>query len=67
LEVQDGIVSRLIEQGERLRGNEKCPNCGHFSPELKILLDEIDKLSRLQNEVTRKSVQHMKESDKARA
>ena len=67
LEVQDGIVSRLIEQGERLKGTEKCPNCGHFSPELKILLDEIDKLSRLQNEVTKKSVQRMKESDKARA
>ena len=64
LEVQDGIVSRLIEQGERLKGNEKCPSCGHFNPELKILLDEIDKLSRLQNEATRKSVQRMKESDK---
>jgi hypothetical protein len=67
LEVQNGIVSRLIEQGERLKGNEKCPHCGHFSPELRVLLDEIDKLSRLQNSVTRQSIQRMKESDRARA
>ena len=67
LEVHDGIVSRLIEQGERLKGNEKCPNCGHFSPELKVLLDEIDKLSRLQYDVTRQSVLRMKESDRTRS
>ena len=66
LEVQDGIISRLIEQRERLKGYEKCPKCGHYNPELKILLEEIDKLSRLQSEVTKKSIQHMKESDKAR-
>lgn len=44
LEVHDGIVSRLIEQKERVRGVEKCPNCGHYNLELKILLDEIVKL-----------------------
>ena len=49
-----------------MKGDEKCPKCGHYSLELKILLDEIDKLSRLQDEVTKKRIQHMKESDKAR-
>jgi hypothetical protein len=67
LEVHDGIVSRLIEQGERLKGDEKCPKCGHYNLELKILLDEIDKLSRLQDEGTRKRIQRMKDSDKARS
>ncbi len=67
LEVQDGIVSRLIEQRERLKGNENCPKCGHYNLELKILLDEIDKLARLQNDDSKKRVQRMRESDKARA
>ena len=49
-----------------MKGDEKCPKCGHYSLELKILLDEIRKLSRLQNEVTKKSIQLMKDSDKAR-
>ena len=66
LEVHEGIVSRLIEQGERLKGNEKCPKCGHFNPELKVLLDAIDKLSRLQNDVTKQGVERMIESDRAR-
>jgi hypothetical protein len=66
LEVHDGIVSRLIEQGERLKGDEKCPKCGHYNLELKILLDEIDKLSRLQNKDSAKRIQGMKESDRAR-
>ncbi|MGA8905492.1 MAG: hypothetical protein WB661_10860 [Candidatus Bathyarchaeia archaeon] len=67
MEVQDGIVSRLIEQRERLKGNENCPKCGHYNLELKILLDEIDKLARLQNDDSKKRVQRMRESDKARA
>ena len=67
LEVQDGIVSRLIEQRERLKGNENCPKCGHYNLELKILLDEIDKLARLQNDDSKKRVQRMREDDKARA
>jgi hypothetical protein len=66
LEVHDGIVTRLIEQGVRLKGEEKCPKCGHYNLELKVLLDEIDKLSRLQNEGTKRRIQRMKESDKAR-
>jgi hypothetical protein len=66
LEVHDGIVSRLIEQGERLKGDEKCPKCGHYNLELKILLDEIDKLSRLQNKDSAKRIQGMKELDRAR-
>jgi hypothetical protein len=66
LEVQDGIVSRLIEQGERLKGDENCPKCGHYNQELKILLDEIDKLSKLQNAVSKKGIQRMRESDEAR-
>ena len=66
LEVQDGIVSRLIEQRERLKGEENCPKCGHYNLELKILLDEIDKLARLQNDDSKKRVQRMRESDKAR-
>ena len=67
LEVQDGIVSRLIEQRERLKGEENCPKCGHYNLDLKILLDEIDKLARLQNDDSKKRVQRMRESDKARA
>jgi hypothetical protein len=67
LEVHDGIVSRLIEQRERLKGNENCPKCGHYNLDLKILLDEIDKLARLQNDDSKKRVQRMRESDKARA
>jgi hypothetical protein len=66
LEVHDGIVSRLIEQGERLKGDEKCPKCGHYNLELKILLDEIDKLSRLQNKNSTKRIQIMKDFDRAR-
>jgi len=66
LEVHDGIVSRLIEQRERLRGDEKCPECGHYNLELKVLLEEIDKLSRLQNQNSEKRIQRLKESDKAR-
>jgi hypothetical protein len=66
LEVHDGIVSRLIEQRERLRGDENCPKCGHYNLDLKVLLDEIDKLSKLQNEVSKKGIKHMKESDDAR-
>jgi hypothetical protein len=66
LEVHDGIVSRLIEQGERLKGDEKCPKCGHYNLELKILLDEIDKLSRLQNKDSAERIQGMKEFDRAR-
>jgi hypothetical protein len=66
LEVHDAIVSRLIEQGERLKGYENCPKCGHYNLELKVLLDEIDKLSRLQNKGSTERIQHMRESDKAR-
>jgi hypothetical protein len=66
LEVHDGIVSRLIEQGERLKGYENCPKCGHYNLELKVLLDEIDKLSRLQNKDSTERIQGMKESDRAR-
>jgi hypothetical protein len=66
LEVHDGIVSRLIEQGERLKGDEKCPKCGHYNLELKILLDEIDKLSRLQNKNSTERIQIMKDFDRAR-
>jgi hypothetical protein len=67
LEVHDGIVSRLIEQGERLKGDEKCPKCGHYNLELKVLLEEIDKLSRLQNEDSKGRIRRMRESDKARS
>ncbi|MGA2971820.1 MAG: hypothetical protein ABSE39_04235 [Candidatus Bathyarchaeia archaeon] len=67
MKVQDGIVSRLIEQGERLKGYENCPKCGYYSLELKVLLDEIDKLSRLQNNDSTERIQRMRESDKARA
>lgn len=67
MEVHDGIVSRLIEQGERLKGDEKCPKCGHYNLELKVLLEEIDKLSKLQNEDSRSRIQRMRESDKARS
>ena len=67
LEVHDGIVSRLIEQRERLKGNESCPRCGHYNLELKVLLDEIDKLSKLQNEASKKRIKHMRESDEARS
>jgi len=66
LEVYDGIVNRLIEQGERLKGYENCPKCGHYNLELKILLDEIGKLSRLQNKNSTERIQRMRESDKAR-
>ncbi len=66
LEVHDGIVSRLIEQGERLKGDEKCSKCGYYNLELKVLLEEIDKLSRLQNQNSGKRIQRLKESDKAR-
>jgi hypothetical protein len=66
LEVQDGIVSRLIEQRERLRGEENCPKCGYYNLELKVLLDEIDKLSKLQNDISKKGLKHMRESDEAR-
>jgi hypothetical protein len=67
LEVHDGIVSRLIEQRERLKGDETCPRCGHYNLELKVLLDEIDKLSKLQNESSKKRIKHMRESDEARS
>jgi hypothetical protein len=67
LEVQDGIVSRLIEQGERLKGDENCPKCGHYNLELKVLLDEIDKLSKLQNTLSKNGIQRMRESDEARS
>jgi hypothetical protein len=67
LEVQDGIVSRLIEQRERLKGDENCPKCGHYNLELKVLLDEIDKLSKLQNTLSKKGIQRMRESDEARS
>jgi len=66
MEVNDGIVSRLIEQGERLKGDEKCPKCGHYNLELKVLLDEISKLATLQNAVSKNGIQRMKESDEAR-
>ena len=66
MEVHDGIVSRLVEQRERLRGDENCPKCGHYNLELKVLLDEIDKLSKLQNEVSKKRIQRMRESDETR-
>ena len=66
LEVHEGIVSRLVEQRERLKGDETCPKCGHYNLELKVLLDEIDKLSKLQNAVSKKGIQHMRESDEAR-
>lgn len=66
LEVHDGIVSRLIEQGERLKGYENCPKCGHYNLELKVLLDEINKLSRLQNKDSAEGIKRMSESDKAR-
>lgn len=66
MEVHDGIVSRLIEQRERLRGDEKCPKCGRYNLDLKLLLDEIDKLSKLQDEDSRKRMQRMRESDDAR-
>jgi len=66
LEVHDGIVSRLIEQSERLKGDENCPKCGHYNLELKVLLDEIDKLSKLQNEASKKRIKHMREADEAR-
>ncbi len=59
-------MSRLIEQGERLKGYENCPKCGHYNLELKVLLDEIDKLSRLQNKASTERIQRMRESDKAR-
>ncbi|MGA2790470.1 MAG: hypothetical protein ABSF00_06865 [Candidatus Bathyarchaeia archaeon] len=65
LEVHDGIVSRLIEQRERLKGNESCPRCGLYNLELKVLLDEIDKLSKLQNEASKKRINHMRKSDEA--
>jgi hypothetical protein len=65
LEVHDSIVSRLIEQRERLKGDESCPRCGHYNLELKVLLDEIDKLSKLQNEASKKRIRSMKESDEA--
>lgn len=67
LEVHDNIVSRLIEQRERLKGDENCPKCGHYNLELKVLLDEIEKLSKLQNEVSKKRIKHMRESDEARS
>ena len=66
LEVNDGIVTRLIEQRERLKGEEKCPKCGHYNLELKVLLDEISKLSKLQNVESKNGIQRMKESDEAR-
>lgn len=58
-------MSRLIEQGERLKGYENCPKCGHYNLELKVLLDEIDKLSRLQNKASTERIKRMKESDMA--
>ena len=67
LEVQDGIVSRLIEQRERLKGDENCPKCGYYNLELKVLLDEIDKLTKLQNALSKKGIQSMRESDEARS
>ena len=66
MEVQDGIVSRLIEQRERLKGEENCPKCGYYNLELKVLLDEIDKLSKLQNAMSKNGIKHMRESDEAR-
>lgn len=67
LEVHDSIVSRLIEQRERLKGDENCPKCGHYNLELKVLLDEIDKLSKLQNKESTQRIQRMKRSDKTRS
>ncbi len=67
LEVHDSIVSRLIEQRERLKGDENCPKCGHYNLELKVLLNEIDKLSKLQNESSKKRIKHMREADKTRS
>jgi hypothetical protein len=66
LEVHDGIVSRLIEQRERLRGNEKCPKCGNYDLNLKILLDEIDKISKLQSKENEDGKKRMKEFDERR-
>ena len=66
MEVHDSIVSRLIEHRERLKGDENCPKCGHYNLELKVLLDEIDKLSKLQNEVSKKRIQRMRESNETR-
>ena len=67
MEVHDGIVSRLIEQRERLKGDENCPKCGHYNLELKVLFDEIDKLSKLQNEASKKRIKLMRDSDEARS
>ncbi len=66
MEVPDGIVSRLIEQRERLKGDENCPKCGHYNLELKVLLDEIDKLSKIQRDASKKLIQRMRESDEVR-
>jgi hypothetical protein len=66
MKVPDGIVSRLIEQRERLKGDENCPKCGHYNLELKVLLEEIGKLSKLQNEISKKGITDMRESDEAR-
>ncbi len=49
-----------------MKGYENCPKCGHYNLELKVLLDEIDKLSRLQNKASTERIQRMRESDKAR-
>jgi predicted nucleic-acid-binding Zn-ribbon protein len=49
-----------------LKGDEKCPKCGHYNLELKTLLDGIDNLSRLQNKDSTERIQRMRESDKAR-
>ena len=47
MEVPDGMVARLVEQRHRLEGAE-CPKCGNFILELNLLLQEIDKLSKIQ-------------------
>ena len=47
MEVPDGMVARLVEQRHRLEGAE-CPKCGNFNLELNLLLQEIDKLSKIQ-------------------
>ena len=59
-------MSRLIEQKERLKGYENCPKCGYYNLEFKVLLDEINKLSRLQNSDSAEGIKRMKKSDEAR-
>jgi hypothetical protein len=47
MEAPDGMVARLVEQRHRLEG-AKCPKCSNFNLELNLLLQEIDKLSKIQ-------------------